>query len=225
MGGGCQGGGYGQQPRLGRPRSVASHMASAKSSRLRDRDIRAALAARVACDHGGDDHTRIVQELGLRSGRFRIDMAVVNGSIHGYEIKSAADTLQRLPAQAVCYGEICDFVTIVATANHLVGVRKIVPRWWGIVTVRSIAGGLSLRQTRRARQNPRIDPVAVAQLLWREEALLLLEERGLADGVRGKPRSALWRRLAERLPSDELMESVRNTLIHRPTWRVDPQPT
>jgi len=36
-------------------------------------------------------------------GASRIDRAVVNGSVHGYEIKSETDDLTRLPAQARAY--------------------------------------------------------------------------------------------------------------------------
>ena len=38
--------------------------------------------------------TRIVDDLGLRHGVARVDVAVVNGIIHGYELKSDKDNLK-----------------------------------------------------------------------------------------------------------------------------------
>jgi len=62
---------------------------------------------------------------------------VVNGKLHGYEIKSDADTLKRLPAQAEVYSAVFDLVTIVVGEHHLDTVRAIVPEWWGIVKAAS----------------------------------------------------------------------------------------
>ena len=67
---------------------------------MRDIDVRTVLAAEVARRYKGDADTLIIHELGVCSGDARIDLAVVNGKLHGYEIKSDADTLKRLPAQA-----------------------------------------------------------------------------------------------------------------------------
>jgi hypothetical protein len=64
---------------------------------VRDRDVRQALHRKVLKEHHGDANTLVVDELGLRHGTCRVDIAVVNGFIHGYEIKSDADTLERLP--------------------------------------------------------------------------------------------------------------------------------
>jgi hypothetical protein len=191
---------------------------------LRDRDIRAELTAWVHAQHADDPSTSFVPELGLQAGRVRVDLAVVNGSVHGYEIKSAADTLARLPAQAAGYSEVCDYVTIVATRDHLPQIRRIVPKWWGIVQVSLRVGKVELRASRQARRNPGRNAFAVAQLLWRDEALALLAEHQLDHGIRSKPRATLWRRLAANLDIDVLSEHARMTLRTRPSWRVDPPP-
>jgi hypothetical protein len=41
---------------------------------------------------------------------------------------------------------------------------------------------------RSAGPNPAPDPRAMAEFLWRDDALALLEARGAARGMRGKPR-------------------------------------
>ena len=72
---------------------------------MRDIDIRRRLRADERL-HPWDSNTRIVEELGLCQGVARVDLAVVNGTIHGYEIKSERDTLTRLSGQAEIYNHI-----------------------------------------------------------------------------------------------------------------------
>ncbi len=68
-----------------------------KEAPMRDRDVRQALRRKVLRDHIGDSSTLVLDELGLRHGTCRVDIAVVNSLLHGYEIKSDADNLARLP--------------------------------------------------------------------------------------------------------------------------------
>lgn len=199
-------------------------MPTASHPRIRDRDIRKALMAWVEAEHRGDSNTMVVPEMGLDAGSARLDLAVINGTLHGYEIKSAADTLTRLPAQSVAYSRACDWVTIVTSPNHLDGVREMVPTWWGILTAVAHAGTVMLDEERVGMHNPAVDAYAVAQLLWRNEALELLEVHGIATGLRSKPRKQLWQALAECLPIDVLGEHVRTTIRHRQGWRPDPLP-
>src|SRR4051812_32014446 len=64
-----------------------------------DSEIRAALHRKAlrAFHHCND--TLVIDELGIAHAKARIDVAVINGCLHGFEIKSAADTLTRLPRQ------------------------------------------------------------------------------------------------------------------------------
>lgn len=187
---------------------------------MRDIDIREAVLGTMDHLHGGDSDTLIVQELGLCQGIARVDIAVVNGSVHGYEIKSERDTLFRLPGQTNIYNRTLDFVTVVTESSHADAIRKAVPQWWGIWRAVQTKNGVVLKRLRTARRNPRIDPFALAQLLWREEALQTLTDLGLAAGLRSKPREQLWRRLASELTLKELGDIVRLHLKRRgQTWR------
>ncbi len=85
---------------------------------MRDSDVRKALHSRVLRDHHNDPNTLVLNELGLRHGACRVDVAVVNGSLHGYELKSDMDTLERLPAQVGLYGKVLDKATLVVGARH-----------------------------------------------------------------------------------------------------------
>lgn len=189
---------------------------------MRDIDVRTALHAQELACYKNDPETRIVPELGIFQGASRIDVAVVNGFLHGYEIKSERDTLTRLPTQAKAYGQVFDTLTIVAGTSHLPDVRCLLPSWWGILEARALrGGGVKLVRRRKERPNPQINPLAVAQLLWKDEALALLEREGDARGLRSKPRRAVWEALAAQLPPDTLRTKVRELLKIREGWRSE----
>jgi hypothetical protein len=65
----------------------------------RDRDIRPALVSRLQAVHAEDPRTHIIDELPICQMRARADLAVVNGEITGFEIKSDVDRLTRLATQ------------------------------------------------------------------------------------------------------------------------------
>ena len=66
---------------------------------MRDSDIREVLLDSWQKKYFSDESTRVFEELGLCQGDARVDVAVVNGSIHGFEIKSERDSLDRLSNQ------------------------------------------------------------------------------------------------------------------------------
>jgi len=69
--------------------------------------------------------------------------------------------------------------------------------------------------------NPSPDPLAVAKLLWRDEAMEVLEKKGAAKGIRSKPRKYLYERLIVELALDDLRREVRERLLSRRNWRPD----
>jgi hypothetical protein len=191
---------------------------------MRDRDIRAVLHHHLAELHLNEPDTLFVDELGLCQGESRIDIAVINGSLNGYEIKSEKDTLNRLPIQRNIYGKTLDTVTIVTSGCHLSEVLKIIPEWWGVIEVSANSGRACLEVIRDCQQNPDVDPYSMIQLLWRDEVLDELAKRGLERGVKGKPRPLLWKTLVNNLRPDEISAIVRHRLKNRLKWRVDQQP-
>ncbi|WP_300554835.1 sce7726 family protein, partial [Desulfovibrio sp.] len=85
---------------------------------MRDQEIRAALHE-TELKKFYENGDLILDELGVCSGASRVDVAVINGALHGYEIKSDQDTLDRLPQQILSYSRVLDRVTLVACDNHL----------------------------------------------------------------------------------------------------------
>lgn len=187
---------------------------------MRDLDVRISLRRDLNDRFANDPYTKIIEELGVCQGSVRIDIAVANCSLHGYEIKSAADTLERLPTQADAYSKVFDYVTLVIASCHLESALQFLPSWWGIIDATEHGGQTHLTSIREAGCNPDVESYAVAQLLWREEALELLERLGYAKGMRSKPREHLWKRLAQVIPPDHLRQHVRHCLKHRASWRV-----
>lgn len=193
------------------------------ANHVRDRDIRRALLKELDRAHAHERHqTLILDEMGVCEGEARIDVAVVNGSIAGYEIKSESDTLVRLGRQVAAYGRVFDEVSIVVSPRHAEKIMALVPDWWGIVVARGDRSAVALDIVRQTSRNPAPDAYAVAQLLWRDEVLELLTDLGQAGGLRSKPRRALWRALADAMPLADLGDAVRERLRRRCDWRAGP---
>jgi hypothetical protein len=187
---------------------------------MNDPEIRQALIAHLREFYSADSQARIVEELCVRKGRSRIDLAVVNERLHGFEIKSPKDTLKRLLRQLEDYRAVFDDVTFVIGLKHLGGVLGDIPHWCGVMLAVPIGGEVTLERFRDGRQNLHREPYAVAQLLWRDEALEILTRRGFVKGVKSKPKPHLWARLTESLALDDLAAEVRVALANRSEdWR------
>lgn len=187
---------------------------------MHDSDIREVLLDSLQKKHFSDETTQVFEELGLCQGDARVDVAVVNGSIHGYEIKSERDTLGRLSNQLPIYNRTLDYVTVVAGACHIGKLKKAIPSWWGIVEASGEKSDIKLNSLRKGKQNPSLDPKAIVQLLWRDEALEILKNIGHQKGVVSKPRKLIWDRVVSCLTVDELCEAVRKNLKARKSWRI-----
>lgn len=193
---------------------------------MRDRDVRLALHRRLDAEHFGQPDTRVLDELGLRHGSCRVDVAVVNGFLHGFEIKSDSDTLDRLPGQVTVYAAVLDYATLVVGERHAGSARKKLPRWWGVeVAGLDLQGRVTIRSDRPPQFNPRINRVALAELLWRSEAVELLNGLGAPARILRMPRAVLYRELALRMSLDELRDAVRSRLKMRTAWRGQTQPS
>jgi hypothetical protein len=184
---------------------------------MRDRDVRGPLLRELVSTH--DKETLIVDEFGLCQGGVRVDIAVINGALNGFEIKSESDTLDRLPAQQSIYSKVLDTVTILAGEKHIENILRAVPRWWAVREAILEAGRVVFLPVRDGMPNPQVDSFALAQLLWRDEALSLVYQLGFAMNISRKPRREIWRILADNLPSAELGVHVRSAIRNRVNWR------
>jgi len=199
---------------------------------MRDVDIRGKLRRELRRAFEDDPDTVVVEELGIRQGKARVDIAVVNGLFHGYEIKSACDTMQRLPQQIRFYDEVFDCVTLVLSERHLQHAFELVPEWWEILLATpEPRGEIAFEVLRAGRANRDVNARAIAELLWRDEAILMLSERDAARGYLSKPRRLIWDRLCEVYNLEEIKEAVRlrlkcrASLNQRAIQPIVPSPT
>jgi hypothetical protein len=186
---------------------------------VHDKNIRSALHAQFQAEHGHDPTTVFVDELDL-CGQVRVDMAVVNGTLSGFELKSDRDTLRRLPMQIQVYGRVLDHATLVVGERHHDHAVRDLPDWWGVIVAAWDGTVVTLHEERISRWNRHVEPLALAQLLWRSEALEELAVRGIDKGLRTKPRWTLWAALADQVPLTDLRELVRQRLKNREGWRA-----
>lgn len=189
-------------------------------------DIRTAAKARLLARAQSCPDTRIVEELGLSHGAARVDIAVINGHIRGIEIKAEADTLFRLPRQVSAYGRVVDLATLVAAERHIDAAAAQLPDWWGIIEARKTGKGtVAFRRLRDEKVNRGLDPVTLAQLLWRAEVAGLLRQFGADERLLRSPRAILYAELVAALPITRLRRSVRETLKARENWRDRARPS
>jgi hypothetical protein len=183
---------------------------------MRDSDVRRAAKTWLSAEYAHDDDTRIVEEMGVWSGSVRIDIAVINGSLSGYELKSDRDTLERLPRQSALYGRVFDYLFLIVGKRHVDKAQKILPAWWGIKIAVEGKSGIELLHHHAPSPNPSPDPYLIAELLSKEEAIGVLQKFGLDRGWRSKKIRLIHERLAKELNLHELKEQVRTALKTRP---------
>jgi hypothetical protein len=192
---------------------------------LTDEEIRPALRARLLATRHAERESVILEELGVERGRFRVDLVVVDSVLHGFEIKSDRDRLHRLSGQVRAYGRILDRATLVVGARNLAKAMAMVPGWWGVLLLKAARRRPRFQLVRRGKANPGRDPRALAELLWLDDAMSLLERRQAARGVRGKPRRMVWDRVCEHLGTDEIAAAVRTSLKARSATSAPPPPS
>jgi hypothetical protein len=185
---------------------------------MRDPEIRHALDAILRAEHATEPNTLIRHELGLCAGNRRVDVAVINGELAGWEIKSDVDTLARLAGQADAYARVLDRATLVTTEKYVTRAATLLPGWWGLMVAAPGSPRPTLIVVRAGDINTSVDPFSVAQLLWRSEALDELRERRLSRGLANKARHYVWERLVESLSLDDLKSVVRTRLRARVDW-------
>lgn len=159
-----------------------------------------------------DKANLVLDEVGIWMGASVVDVAVLSPeAFTAFELKSAEDTLRRLPGQVQAAGMGFDRVVVACAPEHLAKVLEIVPGWAGVW----VAGEDSVRRVREAEASPFLDEAVRASLLWRPEVARALR----AMGVRPKGRRPeLWAELARRTEPGALRELIVEALRRRSKW-------
>ena len=183
---------------------------------MNDLQIRTALKKKILSRLSGKTKPLIIDEFGLKHGLARIDIIVINHILHGFEIKSNKDTLIRLPEQVRIYNTALDRITLVVGYSQAYEALNIIPEWWGVklFTV-GPRGAIHFSDARSPKNNPSQDKVALCELLWKTEALSLLDEIDSTKGYKTKPRSAIYKRIVDVSNIEMLQVKVREQLRKR----------
>lgn len=166
--------------------------------------------------------TVVVHELDVCSGIARVDIAVINGKMHGFEIKSEQDTLDRLIDQAELYNRVFDTMTLVVSEKHMEKSLECIPEWWGVYTAVKTKRSVKLKRFRQCRKNKSVDGLSVTELLWKDELLELLKLAGITKGVKSKTRDQLRKLVINELDDQSVIRYTKDKLKSRTTWRAVP---
>ncbi len=148
-------------------------------------EIRGKLREWVSANLSCSPDDVLIDELGfvnLRPGRsidnaFRADLALANGRLVGFEIKSGSDSLKRWPSQCEAYFRVFDEVWLCTHGRHLEKALTMTPKNAGVLLVDDL-GGLAI--LRSAKKNDSASAYDVTGLLWRDE----LDEMCLMSGIK-----------------------------------------
>lgn len=185
------------------------------ASPLRDGDIRRPLHVWLERQHEGCPNTGIIHELRIPRPSARADLAVINGEMVGYEIKSDVDSLARLPRQIRAFNNVFDRSYVVAAEKHVSNVERIIPEWWGIAVpvLDANSGSFDIFRIAQPNPEPRID--AALYMLRKAEIISILELHDCAKGARGKRHADVVSLAAGSIEETELRSCIRQVLRGR----------
>ncbi|WP_141236317.1 sce7726 family protein [Brevibacterium casei] len=185
---------------------------------VRDTDVRRGL--RVAIESRiGDGRHLLVPEVDIRwTVPARADALLIGERICGFEIKSDVDSLARLPRQVEAYGQVVERAYLVVGERHLLKASEIVPPWWHIWSASWRGEDVQVRETRRGRLNPAVNPVAVTSFLSRAQLTSRLSQLG-ETGLSSKTVDELRLLLVGRLGKRRTISFAREGMLDRVDWQ------
>lgn len=177
---------------------------------LYDKDIREPLFEYLEERFG---KTRMLEE--KRIGRSRADtLMVTDNTFIGLEIKSDADTYERLKRQVRDYDRYCDENYVVIGKSHEKHVEEHVPKYWGVLTVAVAGGEVVVEEKRSASPNPKVKKERQITLMWRPELQRLLEQNHLPK-YKQKSKRFVQQKLLEKMEWEVLKPQMCGELFER----------
>ncbi len=177
---------------------------------LKDRDIREPLFLFLEEMYG---RVRFIEE--KRMGASRADVIMVTeDSLVGIEIKSDADSYQRLAGQVKDYDQFCDRNIVAVGSSHAYHIEEHVPDYWGIITVDQVEDKADFYVLRSSKMNPMCKPEQKIKLLWRRE-LAHIQEINNMPAYRQKSKAFVREKILERVPEEMLKRLLCEELLER----------
>lgn len=162
----------------------------------------------------------VIDELGLNHGKSRADIAVINGYLIGYEIKSDKDSLARLKQQIKSYDSVFNKSYIIVGNRYNKIIHKYVPEYWGIIiSEKNNNNVINFKLARKSYKNKKVKPISIARLLWRTEVIEILKNDKVPLKLLRQPREVLYKTLIEIYNEKEIQKLILKYLKNRKNWR------
>ncbi len=177
---------------------------------LHDYDIRDDLFDYLESAYG---EVRFFEELTI--GRSRADIVMVTReAIYGVEIKSDADTYERLKRQVPDYNRFFDYNILAIGSTHAAHAEEHVPKHWGITSAELINDKMDFYEIRKPIERGKSKLKAQLRLLWRRE-LAEIQERNHLHKYAGKSRSFVEDYILKAMPAEDLKKQIIDVLFER----------
>lgn len=187
---------------------------------LTDYDIRERLL-QVIQNQNKNTNYRVIEELVICDGAARVDVALANGQLHAFEIKSDHDSLHRLPKQIKYYDKTFDKCTIIIGEKFLDVIHEEVPEHWGIeFAYRNKFGNVTIKRVRSSKRNHKVKATNLLDLIWGDEIKSYLKKNKIR-GYSNKNKSGLKKLTINYIPLQDIRHFTRETLKTRTGWRED----
>jgi hypothetical protein len=171
--------------------------------------LKAAVIDRLFARSYVDDDAVLVSEMTVANWSRRVDVVLANGKLWGFEIKSDADSLSRLPGQIETFRHHFEKFVVVAAERFEAAILDMVPEGVG-VWIADHDGGL--KQKIAPRQSL-LSGNSYISLMTVCELRNLLAANGRKN-INGAPRSIL-QRMAAGLPISDLASAAREAIKRR----------
>ncbi len=170
-----------------------------------DKDIREPLFDYLDERYG---KVRTIEEKIIKKSRADV-LAVIDGELLGFEIKSDSDTYTRLKTQIKDYDAFCDRCYLVVGEHHTQA-DKHIPEYWGIIIVNEE----NVIVERDADLSPKVKLYNQLDLLWRKELLNIQLKEGLPK-LMSTRRRLIYDRLVEKCGEDKIRHDISEQLFER----------
>jgi len=145
---------------------------------LDERRIKAAVIDRLLSTGALNDAV-LINEMVYANWSRRADLAVANGHLHAFEIKSDFDSLRRLEGQIAIYLERFDKLTVVVAPKYLSSVLEMTPSQVAVWCVLEEATGVRIKVVRAGKKGKVENRDVLIDYLLRDELYCFLSTHGV----------------------------------------------
>lgn len=190
---------------------------------MNDLEIRNNLKTGPLKKYFDDSNSVVLDEFNISLGLVRVDIAIVNGVLHGIEIKSERDTLKRLDNQLKEYNKFFEYITIVTCEKFQEIILENTPNNHGVIIAKRSKDKIVFKNIRKAKKNYNVDKLCLVQALWKNELIEIIESINYKKGFKSKSKPFLYEIICDNFTTTQLLAIVKQKIKSRINWRVDSQ--